>query len=85
LAVISQPGGEHAQHALCVEPVRLSPASAAVHQDAGRLEHIGGDAVSRQQAVQPEAIATGLKAASYVDGAAEIGRSLRPQIGDRLE
>jgi hypothetical protein len=65
--------------------VRFGPASAAVHLDAGWLEHIGGDALGRQQAVQPEAIAPRLETACYRSDTPQLGGGLHPQIGDGLE
>jgi len=61
-----------------VEPVGLGPAGAAVHQDAGRLEHIGSDAMRRQQSVQPKPVSPGLEAARHIYGPPQLGRSARP-------
>jgi hypothetical protein len=73
LPIATQPAGEYAQHTLRVEPVGFGPAGTSVHQDARRLQRVSGDTVRGQQPVQSESIPAGLKAAGYVDGAAEIG------------
>ena len=85
LPIATQPGGEHAQHALSVEPVCLGPACSAVHQDAGRLKHIGSDAMRRQQSMQPKPVPAGLEAARHVGGAAQLGRGSRPKLSDEFE
>jgi hypothetical protein len=52
LPVTAEPGCEHAQHTFGIEPIRLGPTSAVVHQNAGRLEHVGSDARRRQHSVE---------------------------------
>ena len=75
LPISGQPGGEHAKHALGVEPVGLGPAGAAVHQDAGRLEHLGSDAVHRQRSVQPEPVPGPPRSNTHLHRLAQLGRS----------
>jgi hypothetical protein len=41
--------------------------------------------VRGQQSVQPESIPASLKAAHHINCAAQLGRSLRPQIPERFE
>jgi hypothetical protein len=74
LPVTPKIGGEHAQHALRVEPVGLGPAGTAVDEDAGRLEHVVNHTMRRQQPVQPEAVPSCLKAADDADRRAEPSR-----------
>jgi hypothetical protein len=75
LSISGQPGGEHAKHALGIEPVGLGPAGAALHQDAGRLEHVGSDAVHRQRSVQPEPVPARLEATDHLRRLAQLGQS----------
>jgi hypothetical protein len=78
LSVSGQPRREYAQHAFRVEPVSLGPTRAPVYQNAGRLEHVGSDAMRRQQSVQPKPVSPGLEAARHIYGPTQLGRSARP-------
>src|SRR6266446_6699157 len=71
LSVSGQPRREYAQHAFSVEPVSLGPTRAPVYQNAGRLEHVGSDAMRRQQSVQPKPVSPGLEAARHFSAPAE--------------
>jgi len=45
LAITAEPGCQYAQHAFGIEPIGLGPTGASVHEDAGRLEHVGNGAM----------------------------------------
>src|ERR1700733_14577917 len=45
LAITAEPGCQYAQHAFGIEPIGLGPTGASVHEDAGRLEHVGNAAM----------------------------------------
>ena len=85
LSVAAQPGREHAQHTLSVEPVGFGSTRAAVHQDTGRLEHVDKYAVRRQQSMQPKPVPTRLEAARHLGGPSEFGQGARAQLRDQCE
>ena len=85
LPVAGEIGHQHAQQALGVEPVGLGPPRAAVDQDAGRLQHVAGDAVGHEQPVQPEAVPSCLEAAGHLDRRTEPRLDVRPQRRDQGE
>jgi hypothetical protein len=79
LAITPEVSRKHTQHALRIEPVCLGATRAAVDEDAGRLEHVAGNAVCGQQPVQPETVTSRLKAAGHCDFTREFGRKPRTQ------
>ena len=85
LPVAPEIGHQHTQQALSVEPIGLGPPRAAVDQNAGRLQHVAGDAVGHEQPVQPEAVTPGLEAAGYLDRRSKACRDARPQRRGKAE
>jgi hypothetical protein len=85
LAITPKIGREHAQHAYGIEPVRLGPSGAAIDEDAGRLEHIVGDTMRRQQTVQPEPITSCLKTAHNTNRGVEPASNTGAQRRDESE
>ena len=85
LAIAGEPGRQNAQHAFGIEPIGLGPSGASVYEDAGRLKHVGNDAMRCQQPMQPKPVATGLEAARHICGVPEFGRSSRSQFADERQ
>src|SRR5262249_60824817 len=83
LAITPKIGREHAQHAYGIEPVRLGSSGAAIDEDAGRLEHIVGDTMRRQQTVKPEPITSCLKTAHNTNRAVEPATNTDAQRQDQ--
>lgn len=54
---------QYAQHAFRVAPIGFRPTGAPIDENAGRLEHMVGDAVRGQEPMEPEAVTPGLEAA----------------------
>ena len=77
----AQPAEKGAHHQFCVEPVGLGPAMLARDGDAGRVDHMGFDALPRQPPRQPEAIPAGLVGhRDPIDRAASLGRLVAPAM-----
>src|SRR5215472_15851540 len=85
LAITPKIGREHAQDAYGIEPVRLGPSGAAIDEDAGRLEHIVGDTMRRQQTVQTEPITSCLKTAHNTNRGVEPASNTGAQRRDESE
>src|ERR1700682_3770800 len=76
-AITAQISHQDAQHALRIEAIRLGPARPAVDEDAGGLKHIAGNTMFSQQPMQPEAVASRLKAADNSDRHPQLGGGTR--------
>src|SRR5215472_17092169 len=85
LAITPKIGREHAQDAYGIEPVRLGPSGAAIDEDAGRLEHIVGDTMRRQQTVQTEPITSCLKTAHNTNRGVEPASNTGAQRRDESD
>jgi hypothetical protein len=68
-----------------IELVRLGSSGAAVDEDAGRLQHIVGHTMRRQQTVQPEPVTSGLKAAHNANRGVEPASNTGAQRRDESE
>jgi hypothetical protein len=85
LAITPEIGRKHAQHAFRIEPVRFSPSGAAVDENAGGFKNMAGDAMCRQQTVQPEAVTSRLKAADNAYRRVEPASRTDPQRRDQSQ